>query len=112
MQGLCASQHRRQCLKGHAGNVVQRLLRRERYAGSLRVEAHQPCALLLGAEAVLHQPVPDLARGAELGNLFEEVAVGIEEEAEARAEVIDIQAAAARPLDILNTVIDGERQFL
>ena len=36
----------------------------------------------------------------------------VEEEAEARTEVIYIHATAARPFHILNAVIDGEGQLL
>ena len=36
----------------------------------------------------------------------------VEEEAEARAELVDIEAAAARPLHVLDAVVNGEGQFL
>ena len=84
----------------------------KRDARGLRVEAHEPGALVLRAEAVLHQPIPDFARRAILGNLFEEIVVRVEEEAQARTELVHIEPAAARPLDVLDAVIDRERQFL
>src|SRR5258708_11930234 len=112
VQRLSTAQHRGQGLYGHAGNVVHGLLRGERDASGLSVEAHQPSALLFGAEAVFHQPVPDFARGAELGDLLEEIVVGIEEEAEPGTKVIHVQAAATSPLHVLHAVIDGECQLL
>ncbi len=72
----------------------------------------RPSALIPGAEAVFHQAIPDLARGSVLGDLFEKVVVRVEEEAEARAELVDVQATAARPLDVLDAIINREREFL
>ena len=63
------------------GEVVERLLRGERDAGGLGVEAHPGAALVLGAEALAAELVPDAARGPELRDLLEEVVVAVEEEA-------------------------------
>src|ERR1051326_126005 len=112
MERLRSAKHCRQSLQGHPGYVIERLLRRERHAGGLRVEAHQPGPLLLCAKAVFHQAVPDLARGTELGNLFKEVAVRVEEVAQAWPEIVNVEAATARPLHVLHAVINGKRQFL
>ena len=76
------------------------------------MEAQQARAVVLRAETVFHQAVPNLAGGAVLADLFEEIVVRVEEEAKARAELVHIKAAAARPLDVLHAVINGERQFL
>ena len=76
------------------------------------MEAHQPGTIVLRAEAVFHQAIPDLARGAILRNLFEEIVVRIEEETEARPEIVHIEAAAACPLDVFHAVVNRERQFL
>src|SRR5208282_3162602 len=38
--------------------------------------------------------------------------VRVEKEAEAGAEVVDVEAPAARPLDVFDAVVDGEREFL
>src|SRR5580765_4388912 len=112
MQRLRSAEYGGQPLQGDTGNIVQRLLRRERDAGGLRVESHEPAALLLCAKTVFHQPVPDLARGAKFGDLFKEVAVRVEEVTQARAELIDVKPAAARPFNVLNAVIDGEGKLL
>src|ERR1700693_107428 len=76
------------------------------------MEAHQTGSVILGAETVLHQAIPYLARGAVFGDLFEEIVVRVEKKAEPRTEVIDVEAAAARPLDVFDAVVDGEREFL
>ena len=63
-------------------------------------------------KAVFHQPIPDLPRRAVLGDLFEEVVVRVEEEAQARPELVDVQPAPPRPLHVLDAVINRERQLL
>src|SRR5207245_4307646 len=50
MQALGASKHAGERLDSHAGEVVQRLLRRERDTGRLGVEAHPRRALVLGSD--------------------------------------------------------------
>src|SRR5207302_793487 len=59
-----------------------------------------------------HQPVPDLARGTELGNLLKKVIMAVEEEAQPGAEIVYVQPAAARPFHVLHAVINGECQLL
>ena len=60
----------------------------------------------------LHHLAPDLAGGAIFGDLLEEIVVRVEEEAESRAEIVDIESAPLRPLHVLDAVVQGERQFL
>ena len=50
--------------------------------------------------------------GAELGDLFEEVVVAVEEEADARRERVDVQPARERPFHVLDAVGERERQLL
>src|SRR5581483_12261068 len=76
------------------------------------MEAHQPRTLVLRAEPVFHHAIPDLAGRAVFRDLFEEIVMSVKEEAEARAKVVDVESAAARPLDVLNSVIQREGQFL
>ena len=76
VERLGPAQDRGQRLDRDAGQVVERLLRGQRDAGGLGVEAHPGRALVLGAVALGHEPVPDPARRAELGDLLEEVASG------------------------------------
>ena len=112
MQRLGSAENRGHGLQSNPGDVVHRLLRRERDARGLSVEAEQPAALIFRFEPVSHHLVPDLARGAVLGDFFEEVVVSVEEEAESRAEVVHIEAAPLRPFHILDAVIQSEGQFL
>src|ERR1019366_8902961 len=84
----------------------------QRDARGLRVESHQPGALVLGLEAVLHQAIPDLTGGAVLREFLEEIVVRVEEKAEPRAELIHVESATARPFDVLDAIVDGEGQLL
>ena len=81
-------------------------------AAGLGVEAQQLARLLLGAEALGHQPVPDAAGGTELGDLFEEVVVGVPEEAETGRERVDVHAGGDRRFDVGDAVGDRERDLL
>ncbi len=74
-----------------------------------RIHVERRC---LRAKSLGHQPIPDLARGAELGDLLKEVVMGIEEEAQPGSEIVDAQPAAQRPLHVLHAVIEGESELL
>ena len=97
VQALRAAQHRRQRLERDAHDVVLRLLRGERRAAGLGVEAQQLARLLLGAEALVHDPVPHAPRGAELGDLLEEVVVRVQEERQPRRELVDVEPGGDAP---------------
>ena len=112
MQGLGAAQHSGQGLEGDAHDIVLGLLGGERDPGGLGVEAHQPGARVLGAEGLTHLTGPDAAGGAVFGDLFEEVVVGVEEERQARGELIDIQAALQRPAHVLEPIGQGKGELL
>src|SRR5207237_5025839 len=92
--------------------VVQPLLRREGDPGRLGVEAHPGRALVLGAESLARQLVPDAPRGPELGDLLEEVVVAVEEEGQPRREIVEAQAARHGVPAVGDPVRDGERQLL
>ena len=72
------------------------------------MEAEHLRARVARAEALAHEPRPKPARGAELRDLFEEVVVRVEEEGEARGELVDLQARVDRGLDVGDGV--GERE--
>src|SRR5205085_12305771 len=93
-------------------DVVHRLLRGKRYARRLRVKAHQPRPRVLRAEGLAHLARPDPARGAVFGDLLEAADLRVEEEAHPRGEVIDIQPAPDRLLDIREAVLERERKLL
>ena len=81
-------------------------------ARRLRVEAHPPGARVLRAEALAQLARPDAPRGAVLGDLLEEVDLGVEEEAQPRREVVDVEAALDGLLDVGQAVLDRERELL
>src|SRR4029077_3050354 len=76
------------------------------------MKPQQPTALVPGLEPVLHYLIPDLAGGAVFCDLLEEVVVGVEEKAETRAEVVDIEAAPLRPLYVFDAVVQSESPLL
>ena len=80
--------------------------------GGLDVRAHQPAARVGRAERLAQLARPDPARRAQLGDLLEEVDLGVEEEAQARREVVDVEAARDRLLDIGQAVLERERELL
>ena len=113
VEALRAAEDAGQRLDGDPGQVVERLLRGERDAGGLGVEAHPGGALVLGPEALAAQLVPDPPRGAELGDLLEEVVVAVEEEARAAARSRrSAGRASMRVLDVGDPVGDREGQLL
>ena len=112
MQRLGAAEDGGHGLQCDPGDVVHGLLRRQRHACGLSVEAKQPTALVFRFEPVFHYLIPDLACGAVLGDFFEEVIVGVEEKAEPWTEVIYVEPSSLRPLDVLDAVIQSESQFL
>ena len=65
-----------------------------------------------GAVAIAHPAGPDAPGGPVLGDLLEEVDVGVEEEAEAGRELVDRQAGRHRRLDVGEPVGQGEGQLL
>ena len=76
-------------MQRHADDVIFGLLRRERAAARLRVETKLPTFRVGSAETFAHDDRPQFARGAELGDFFEELVMRVEEEGELRREIID-----------------------
>ncbi len=91
---------------------TSRLLRRQRHARGLRVEAHQQAALVARAEAVTQLAGPDPPGRAVLRDLLEEVEVCVEEEGEPRRERIDVEPALECPFHVRETVGERERELL
>ena len=67
---------------------------------------------LRGPVALGHELPPDPPRRPELGDLLEEVGVAVEEERQARGEVVDAKPAGERGLDVGHAVGDREGQLL
>ena len=112
VERLRAAADRGHRLDGDADDVVLRLLRGERAARRLGVEAEHLRARVGDAEALLHYARPDLARGAELRDLFEEVVVRVEEEREAFAEYVRVLSGLDGGFDVGDAVGEGEGDFL
>src|SRR6266540_1216917 len=112
VQRLRAAEDRRERLHRRADDVDLRLLRRQAHAGGLRVEPQDPRPRILRAERIAHLPRPDPPGGAVLCELLEEVVVRVEEERQARREVVDREAAVDSPPDVLHAVREGEGELL
>src|SRR3954452_25545421 len=96
MQRLRTAADRRERLNRDTDDVVLRLLRGQRRATGLRVEAKSECLRVRRAEPLPHHVRPDAARCPELGDLLEEVVVRVEEEGEAGTEVVGRKAGGDR----------------
>src|SRR5205823_1157455 len=92
VERLGTAAHRREALQRHAHDVVLGLLGRERHAAGLGVEPDRQGPLVLGGEALAHDPRPHPPHGAELGHLLEDVVVAVEEERQPRPELVHLQA--------------------
>src|SRR6266542_3884310 len=101
MQRLGPAHDGGQRLDRRPDEVHLRLLRGQRNAGRLGVEAHPVRAFVLRAEALLLLARPDAARGAELGDLLKKVVVAVEEEGKPRRELVNIEPALLTPTDVL-----------
>ena len=101
VQRLQAAEDAGHRLHGDAGDVVQRLLPREVDAGGLRVELEAPAPRILRAVALAREPRPDAAPGAEPRDLLEERQRDVEEEREARQELVGIHAAGDAVVGVL-----------
>ena len=64
------------------------------------------------SETLVHDLGPNPPRRAELGDLFEELVVRVEEEAEPRREFVYCEPAPQGPFDIGDTSAEGVGEFL
>ena len=95
-----------QRLEAGAGDVVERILRREAPARGLRVRAQRQRLGVLRVELRDHLR-PEHAGGAQLGDLHEEVLADAPEEAQARGERIDVDAGLHAGAQVFEAV--GQR---
>ena len=109
MQRLRPAEHRRERLDRRPGHVHERLLPRQRDTRRLRVEPHQQRALVAGAVRVAQLACPDPACRPVLGDLLEEVDVGVEEEAQPRGELVDAEAASVEDRNLMPVIVDAVR---
>ena len=76
------------------------------------MEAQLPRRLVLRPVPVAHRLGPEHAGRPVLGDLLEQVVVGVEEEAQPRGEVVDSHAAGQALVDVVEAVGQGEGQLL
>ena len=112
VQRLRAAADGGEALQRDAHDVVLRLLRGERHAAGLRVEAQRHRLRVLRAEAVAHDVRPHPPRRAELRDLLEDVVVAVEEERQPRRELVDLEAGVDRGLHVGDRVAQGEGDLL
>src|SRR5580692_10966957 len=112
MEGLAAAEGRCQSLDGNADDIVFWLLRGERRTGRLRMEAEEERTWVFRVETVAYDFGPEAAGGTVLGDLFEEVAVSVEEKGELRGKFVDGEAGVERGLDVGDAVGQCEGDFL
>ena len=112
MERLGAAEHRGKRLERGPDDVDLGLLRRQRHAGRLCVEAHEPRTRISRAVAFPQLARPDPPGGSVLRNFLEEVQVGVEEKRQARREVVDVEPAVDARLDVREAVGKRERELL
>src|SRR5438128_291837 len=76
------------------------------------MEATPQRPFLPGSEPVAHHFRPDSPRRTQFGDLFEEVIVNIEEEAQARSEAVNVKPSVDGGPNIRDAVSEGKRQLL
>src|SRR5665213_3244715 len=76
------------------------------------MESQFPRRFLFGAVAIAHRFGPQNAGGAILGNLLKKIVMGVEKEAQTRREIVYRQAAFHADVNVMETVGQGEGQFL
>ena len=96
VQRLGAAQHRGERLDRGADHVVVGVRRLQRHAAGLAMGAQHQRARILRRELPLHQLRPQEARGAQLGDLHEEIHADAEEERQARREACRSAGRARR----------------
>ena len=107
VQTLRAAKHRRHRLDGGAHHVVVRILLGQRPTRCLRMRAQHQRLRVLGVE-LLHDPAPQEARGAHLGDLQIEVHAHGPEETESPGKRIHIHALGDGGLHVLLAI--GKRE--
>ena len=110
MQRLRAAEHRGHGLDRRAHDVVVGILLGERPARRLAVRAQHHRLLMLRRE-LLHDPPPQQARRAQLGDLQIEIHADGEEERQPAGELVDIQAGRQRRAHVFLAVGERQREF-
>ena len=112
VERLSAAEYSGERLDRRADDVVPRLLRRERRAHRLSVEAEGKRRRRLRTVALAHDVRPHTAGGTKFRDLLEERRVRREKERELRREAIDVEPALHRSVDVRDRVGKSERELL
>ena len=112
MQGLDSTQDRGQRLQGHPNHVVVGLLRRQGAPRSLGMKAEPAGVLILGREALFHDPRPQAAGRSEFGDLLQKIHVHVKEEGETGSKLINCQPFAQHCFHVCDAVGQGEGYLL
>src|SRR4030095_7367479 len=92
VQRLRAAEHSRERLQCHTDDVVVALLRGQRTARGLRMEAQLLCTRVRRAEPFGHSPRPKAPCRAKLRNLLEEIVVRVEKARDSLSEGSAVEA--------------------
>lgn len=112
MQRLDPTKNRRECLQRHANQIVLGLLRGEAHTGGLCVKAQHPRSRVARLKTLPHDRCPESTCRSELGDLFHEIVVGVEEEGDLGTDAIHVQPRGHRRLHIGDAVGQRERYLL
>ena len=112
VERLAAAENGGEGLNRHADDIIFGLLRSERRSGGLRVETQQQRTGIFCGEALLHDFGPQAAGGAKLGNFFEQIAVGVEEERKLGSEIVDGETSVERGLNVSDSIRKSKCNFL
>src|SRR3989454_5640540 len=112
VQRLRAPQNAGECLYRRPDDVVQGLLPREGGPRGLSVEPHKQAPRALRAVLLPHDGRPNPPRGPELRYLLEEVHRRVEEEAQPRGELVDLEPRLLPELHVSEAVGKSEGQLL
>src|ERR1700756_187429 len=104
MQRLRAAENRCHSLNRRTNDIVLRLLRRERGAGGLGVEAQHPRARVPRLELLSHDSRPHSPRSPELGHFFQKIIMSVEKEGKPGSEVVDVKPRIDRSLHVSNAI--------
>ena len=112
MQRLRAAEHGGERLQRDPRHVVERLLRGGRHAGGLRVRAQPHRLRLLRAEALPHEAAQMRRAARSLAISSKKSLWMSKKKRQARREVVDVEPALERRLDVAEAVGQGEGQLL
>src|SRR5690606_23432377 len=104
MERLAAAKHRCKGFGRYPDDVVVHLLRSQRLAGRLDVEAEMHRLCVFGSEALLHYLGIDAPCSPELGDLFKELHCTAEKERKTWGKIVYLHSSGGASLDVFNSI--------